>query len=267
VDLYRHARGLGAEEIVVEVPDTLHPTERQALLYCTGLGLRVTDLGHFYEKEFEKVHVHSLGEAWFWGYDPAHSKPVFFAFKRLSDILLSVAGLLVFLPFAPLVYAAIRLQDGGPAIYTQVRVGFRNEPFRIYKFRTMRLDAEKDGAKWAKVGDSRVTRLGRLLRKTRLDEVPQFWNILMGDMSFVGPRPERPEFVEKIETEVPFYRYRHLIKPGLTGWAQVNYPYGASIEDARQKLAYDFFYLKYASITRELHIVLRTIVAAIQGAR
>jgi exopolysaccharide biosynthesis polyprenyl glycosylphosphotransferase len=267
VDLFAHADGRQADEIVVEVPDTLSRAEREALLFCTAMGIRVTDVSYFCEKEFEKVHVVGISEAWFWGYDPAHSRPVFFAFKRVTDVVLSLLGLVAIAPVAPLISIAIRLQDGGPAIYSQVRVGLGNELFRIYKFRTMRLDAERSGAQWAKVRDDRVTWLGRLLRKTRLDEVPQFWNILRGEMSFVGPRPERPELVEKIEAEVPFYRYRHLVKPGLTGWAQVNYPYGASVEDARQKLAYDLYYLKYGSITRELHIVLRTIVAMIQGAR
>jgi exopolysaccharide biosynthesis polyprenyl glycosylphosphotransferase len=267
INLYAHATKLGADEIVVEVPQMLTTPERQALILCTAMGMKVTDIRHFFEEEFEKVHVNGLDEAWFWGYDPMHSKPVFFAFKRVTDIALSLLGLLAIAPIAPLIALAIWLQDRGPAIYSQVRVGRGNESFRIYKFRTMRVDAEAHGAQWAKVRDDRVTWLGRLLRKTRLDEVPQFWNILRGEMSFVGPRPERPELVEKIEAQVPFYRYRHLVKPGLTGWAQVNYSYGASVEDARQKLAYDFYYLKYASITRELHIVLRTVVAALQGAR
>jgi lipopolysaccharide/colanic/teichoic acid biosynthesis glycosyltransferase len=229
--------------------------------------LKVIDLGYFYEQEFEKVYVSGLRDAWFWAYDPAQTKPIFFAFKRTLDVGCSLAGMLLFAPFAPIVALAIRLQDGGPAIYFQIRVGLNNQPFRIYKFRTMRLDAERDGAQWAREADSRVTWLGRLLRKTRLDEVPQFWNILTGEMSFIGPRPERPELVEQIEHRVPFYRYRHLIKPGLTGWAQVNYRYGASIEDARHKLAYDLYYMKYASIMRELHITLRTVIAMVQGAR
>jgi exopolysaccharide biosynthesis polyprenyl glycosylphosphotransferase len=265
--LFAHCEQVGAEEIVVEVPDALSPAEREALLYCTGMGIRVADLGLFFEREFERVYMSGLRESWFWGYDPAYAHPVYFAAKRALDITVSLAGLMVFAPLAPFVVFLIKLQDGGPVVYSQMRVGLHNRPFRIYKFRTMRTDAEKDGACWAAKGDARVTRLGRFLRKTRIDEVPQFWNILSGEMSFVGPRPERPEFVEVIEREVPFYRYRHLIKPGLTGWAQVNYSYGASIADAREKLAYDLYYMKYASITREMHIVLRTIVAMVRGAR
>ena len=262
-----HAAKLGAEEIIVESPDELNLTERQALLACTGLGVTVMELGYFYERELEQIYVPGLKESWFWGYDPAYGHPVFFATKRLLDVAISLLGILACTPFAPLVLLLIKLQDGGPAIYSQVRVGANNQLFRIYKLRTMRTDAEKAGAQWAARNDSRVTPIGRFLRLTRIDEVPQFWNILRGEMSFIGPRPERPEFVEKIEKEIPLYRYRHLIKPGLTGWAQINYPYGASLEDARNKMAYDLYYLKYGNITREMHIMLRTLVAMIRGAR
>jgi len=165
------------------------------------------------------------------------------------------------------VILAIKLQDRGAVIYSQIRVGLYNEPFRIFKFRTMRVDAERDGAQWAKQNDDRTTAIGRFMRKTRIDEVPQFWNILKGDMSFIGPRPERPNFVDMIEHDVPFYRYRHLIKPGLSGWAQINYPYGASIDDAREKLSFDLYYLKYASVTLDMLIVLRTVGAMVKGAR
>jgi lipopolysaccharide/colanic/teichoic acid biosynthesis glycosyltransferase len=183
------------------------------------------------------------------------------------DILLSGTGIIICSPLAAVVAALIKMQDGGPVIYTQVRVGRFNRAFNIYKFRTMLVDAERDGAQWAKKGDSRVTTLGRILRKTRIDELPQFWNILIGDMSFVGPRPERPELIDDIERELRYYRFRHLIKPGLTGWAQINYPYGASIADAREKLTYDLYYLKYASIALDMTIILRTSVAAARGAR
>lgn len=255
------------EEIVVEVPDALAPDEREALLYCTGQGVNVVDLGYFYERHLERVYVTGLRESWFWGYDPNYAHPVYFAFKRVLDIVFSIIGLMACLPIAPLVLLLIKLQDGGPALYSQLRTGLYNRPFRIYKIRSMRVDAEKNGAQWAETQDSRITFLGRALRKTRFDEVPQFWNILQGDMSFIGPRPERPEMVDVIEKEVPFFRYRHLIKPGLSGWAQINYPYGASIEDARQKLSYDLHYLKNASVTIDMLILLRTIVAMVQGAR
>ena len=255
------------EEIIVEVPDALAPAEREALLYCTGQGINVVDLHYFFEHNLERVNIEGLKESWFWSYDPSHAHPVYYVSKRAIDVVVSIIGLIAFAPFAPLMVLLIKLQDYGPVIYSQVRTGLYNQPFRIFKFRTMRTDAEKDGAQWASKTDNRVTLIGRILRKTRIDEVPQFWNILRGEMSFIGPRPERPEFVDKIEVEVPFYRYRHLIKPGLSGWAQINYPYGASVEDARQKLTYDFYYLKYGSMTMDILIFLRTIVAMVKGAR
>src|SRR5262249_52563196 len=141
------------------------------------------------------------------------------------------------------------------------RVGLYGKDFKILKFRTMRTDAESGGAQWAKKNDPRATLLGRILRKSRLDEIPQLWNILLGEMSFVGPRPERPEFVLQLEQQIPFYRYRHLIKPGLTGWAQINYPYGASVEDARNKLSFDLYYLKRASVYLDIVITLKTVGA------
>ena len=265
--LYAYCTSAGAEGIVVEMSDALSPVEREALLFCTGMGVNVIELGYFYEREFEKVHVAGLRESWFWTYEPSHVQPVFFATKRTIDILSSLLAIVAFAPLAPLVALIIKLQDGGSVLYSQIRVGLNNQPFQIYKFRTMRVGAEKTGAQWAKKGDDRATWFGRVMRKTRIDEVPQFWNILTGEMSFIGPRPERPEFVEAIEKEFPFYRYRHLIKPGLTGWAQINYPYGASIDDAGKKLAYDLYYLKYSTLTRELHIILRTMVAMVRGAR
>jgi len=257
----------GIDQIVVEIPDALEPAEREALLLCTRQGVNVVDLNYFFERNLERVYVAAMKETWFWGYDLANLHPLYFVFKRFADIAASLLGLVVFLPFAPIVVLLIKFQDRGPVIYSQIRTGTNNQPFRIFKFRTMRTDAEKEGATWATLVDHRVTWVGRILRKTRIDEVPQFWNILKGDMSVIGPRPERPEFVDLIEREVPFYRYRHLIKPGLTGWAQINYPYGASVEEARQKLSYDFYYLKYASATLDLFILLRTVVAMVKGAR
>lgn len=209
----------------------------------------------------------NLDEDWFWSQEPTYFHPFFFAGKRAMDVLLSLVGLIILTPLVPFFAAAIKLQDGGPVLYRQTRCGRFNQPFTIYKFRTMRCDAERDGARWATKGDSRVTLLGKFLRKSRLDETPQFWNVLRGDMSFIGPRPERPEMVEEIEEEVSNYSYRHLVKPGITGWAQINYPYGASIEDSRKKLNYDFYYLKYAGLTLEIQILLGTIVAMVKGAR
>ncbi len=265
--LVEYCRDAHIDEIVVDVPESLHVDERRALSQCTRVGIPVADLSLFFERTFGQVYVEGLHEAWFWSYDAAHAQPWYFACKRICDIVLSLAGLAVCLPFAPLVALAIKLQDRGPIIYSQQRLGRHSRPFTIFKFRSMSVNAETSGAQWARLDDARATRFGRFLRRTRLDEVPQFWNILIGDMSFIGPRPERPEFVETIERELPFYGYRHLIKPGLSGWAQINYPYGASVEDAHRKLAYDLYYLKHASITMDLLIVFRTIAAMMKGSR
>lgn len=254
-------------EIVVENPDALDSSDRRILLALMSQGREVTDLGFFHEREFEAVHVDGLRESWFWGYDPAQARPVYFAFKRLIDVVVSGVGMLAFAPFGLVIAAAISFQDRGPVIYYQNRMGLHNRPFRIYKFRTMRVNAEVGGPQWAEKDDPRVTFLGKLLRRTRLDEIPQLWNIFRGEMSLIGPRPERPELCALISATVPYYPYRHIVKPGLTGWAQVNHPYGASIDDARRKLAYDLYYIKYGSLTRELHITLRTLVAIFRGAR
>ncbi|MBL9199790.1 MAG: sugar transferase [Opitutaceae bacterium] len=257
----------GADELIVDLPEGPVPRERAALLACSEAGLRVVDLGYFFERDCECVFLPRLTEPWFWDFEPAHAHPGFSAAKRIVDIVVGIAGLVLFLPAAPIVMLIIRLQDGGPIFYSQTRVGLRNRPFRILKFRTMRRDAEVKGIQWARENDERATAFGRFLRKSRIDEVPQFWNILRGEMSFIGPRPERPELAAQLEREIPFYRLRHLIKPGLTGWAQVNCAYGASVDDTREKLSYDLHYLKYASVAGELHIVLRTVVAMVRGAR
>ena len=187
--------------------------------------------------------------------------------KRSFDIVVAVSGLLVLFPLLVVVAVLIKLESRGPAFYSQERVGQFNRSFRILKLRTMVRDAEREGAKWASRGDSRITRIGRFLRKTRIDEIPQFWNVLRGEMSLTGPRPERPEFVEMLAEQIPFYLQRHLVKPGLTGWAQINYPYGASVEDAANKLKYDLYYIKHASIVLDFQIALRTVGTLMSGSR
>ncbi|MBK6723974.1 MAG: sugar transferase [Acidobacteria bacterium] len=160
----------------------------------------------------------------------------------------------------------IKLESRGPIFYKQERVGKSGKTFKVIKFRSMRTDAEKDGKPiWAATNDERVTRIGRVMRATRIDEIPQFWNILKGDMSFVGPRPERPHFVKQLGTEIPYYDHRHLVAPGLTGWAQIKYPYGASVADARQKLQYDLYYIKNQSLTLDLVIVFETVKTVLFG--
>ena len=179
--------------------------------------------------------------------------------RRLVSILVSSIGLLLCLPMIPFIILAVRLSSPGSIFFRQIRVGLHGRPFAVIKFRTMRQDAEKNGAVWATKNDARVTPLGRFMRKTRLDEIPQLWNVLRGEMGFVGPRPERPEFVQWLNTEIPFYELRHIIRPGITGWAQVRYRYGASLEETKQKLEYDLYYVKHLSIGLDLLIMFETI--------
>jgi len=180
-------------------------------------------------------------------------------FRRLLSFAVSFLALLICLPFLPLIILAVRLSSPGPIFFSQTRVGQRGRLFTTYKFRTMRQDAETQGAVWATKDDPRVTSIGRFLRKTRLDEIPQFWNVLRGDMAFVGPRPERPEFVQWLSREIPFYDLRHMIRPGITGWAQVRYQYGASLDETKRKLEYDLYYVKHQSIGLDLLIMFETI--------
>ena len=179
--------------------------------------------------------------------------------RRILSFAVSLVALLICLPFIPFIMLAVRLSSPGPIFFTQTRVGQFGRLFTAYKFRTMRQDAEVNGAVWAKANDPRVTRIGRFMRKTRLDEIPQLWNVLRGDMAFVGPRPERPEFVQWLSREISFYDLRHMIRPGLTGWAQVRFQYGASLEETKRKLEYDLYYIKHQSIGLDLLIMFETI--------
>jgi len=179
--------------------------------------------------------------------------------RRIVSVLVSFIGLTLCLPMIPFIILAVRFSSPGPIFFKQTRVGLRGHPFSVIKFRTMRQDAEKKGAVWATKNDPRVTSLGRFMRKTRLDEIPQLWNVLRGEMAFVGPRPERPEFVQWLTTEIPYYDLRHLIRPGITGWAQVRYQYGASLEETKQKLEYDLYYVKHLSLGLDLLIMFETV--------
>ncbi|MFK4784383.1 exopolysaccharide biosynthesis polyprenyl glycosylphosphotransferase [Fusobacterium sp. MFO224] len=185
--------------------------------------------------------------------------------KRLIDLLLALLALILLFPFLLLVYIAIKIEREGPVIYKQLRVGQDQKEFYLYKFRSMVNDAEKHGAVWARENDNRVTKIGKILRKTRIDELPQLVNIIKGDMSLIGPRPERKIFIREIEKEVKFYNIRHVVKPGVTGWAQVMYPYGASIEDAKNKLEYDLYYIKYQNFILDIVIIFKTLKTVILG--
>ncbi len=270
-DPARSAPGEIADFFVREGVDEVVVTSREGLrdvwLACLNRGVQVTDVAVFLEREYYKVPCDEIDLAWFLAIDLKWNHPIYHRLKRMADVFFSGVGLLLSLPFMLLAMAAIVIESGRPALYSQTRVGFRGRPYRIWKLRTMRTDAESGGAKWATQNDLRVTRVGRILRKARVDELPQFWNVLRGEMSLIGPRPERPEFVDWLTGEIQLYPQRHWTKPGITGWAQINYPYGASIEDAREKLCFDLYYLKNASPLLDLHIALRTIGALMKGSR
>lgn len=246
----------------VGVLDVLH---HSSSILRSGCG--IFSYSAYYEKLLGEVPVDVIDERGVLGngfqVGSFHSGLV----KRPVDIVLASIGMLIGAPLMLFCAALVRITSPGPIIYKQVRVGRYGRPFWIYKFRTMRVDAEKGGAVWARKRDSRITPVGKFLRKTRFDELPQLWNILVGDMSLVGPRPERPEFVEQLRRQVPHYDLRHLVQPGLTGWAQVRFRYGSSIADAQRKLAFDLFYVRHCGLIFDAAIWLRTLAAMAKGAR
>jgi sugar transferase (PEP-CTERM system associated) len=264
------AREQGAQEIVVAL-DERRGAPLDPLLEARMNGVTITSYLSYWERETRQVNLKGLDPSWLIYSDGFRIATVTSAFlKRLLDIVASLGLLLFTLPTLLLAAAAIRLDSRGPILYRQERVGLNGEIFTIYKFRTMRLDAEANGIpQWASLHDPRITSVGWLLRLTRIDELPQIWNVLRGDMSFVGPRPERPFFVQMLSGDIRFYRERHRVRPGLTGWAQINYPYGASIEDARAKLSYDLYYVKNYSFFFDCLIILSTARAVFskKGAR
>ena len=228
-------------------------------------GLAIEESDSFYERLTGKVSTGTLRPSWLIFSGPSRRMIFYRQLRRLLDVLLSVVGLVLSLPIMMFTAVAIRLDSRGPILYRQTRVGQRNRTFTIMKFRSMRLDAEPGGPVWAEEDDPRVTRVGRVIRKLRIDELPQFINIIRGEMTFVGPRPERPEFVSRLEREIPYYSQRHLVKPGLTGWAQVRYPYCASVEDAIQKLQYDLYYIKNQSLLLDVITLFETVRIVLFG--
>jgi sugar transferase (PEP-CTERM system associated) len=233
------------EVIVVALTERRGVFPLSDVLRCKLNGIQIMDAPSFYELAQGKLMLESITPSWFIFSSGFRRTTIFSICKRTIDIVLSCIGLLITLPFFPLIALAIKLDSSGPVFFRQERVGIREKLFVLYKFRTMGQDAEKGtGAVWAEKNDPRVTKLGRFFRGSRIDEIPQLINVLKGEMSFVGPRPERPEFVEKLKQVIPYYSKRHFIKPGLTGWAQVRYPYGSTIEDAVEKLRYDLYYIK-----------------------
>jgi len=254
--------------VVVAVPLRDLPQNLGSILMKARLsGQSVIEISEFFEQTFRKIPVDFLGPEWFIfekGFELLHN-PLGLRIKRLFDLLCASTLLLITWPLMLLTAIAVRLETSGSALYRQVRTGQGTRDFVILKFRSMGANAEKGGAQWALQKDPRVTKVGKFIRLTRLDELPQLINILKGEMSFVGPRPERPEFNSSLEAQIPFYGLRHLVRPGLTGWAQVNYPYGASLEDAKEKLQYDLFYIKNHSLSLDLQIVLKTVKVVLFG--
>lgn len=232
-------------------------------------GILIETEAEFWERHLKRVDISSLDSAWFDKLEQPGPRKLAALLSRVSDVGVSLLLLLATLPLMLLVAALVRLESAGPVLYRQERVGLDGRPFTLLKFRSMQADAEARGPAWAQQRDPRVTRIGAFMRKTRIDELPQLINILRGEMSFIGPRPERPHFVEQLAQAIPFYRERARVKPGLTGWAQVNYPYGASVEDARAKLSYDLYYVKNRSFLLDVLILLSTVRVILlqEGAR
>jgi len=245
--------------VVVTNNPKYSPDVARYLFESIDLKINYFNLTDFYEKITGKIPVTSLERNWFLENLSQKNNQWFLLIKRIYDIFFASCFGLISLIFLPIVALCIKIESKGPLVYKQKRIGLGGKEFYAYKLRSMVQNAEKDGAQWAQKKDRRVTKVGRFIRKTRLDEIPQFFNIIKGEMSFVGPRPERPEFVTTLKKEIPFYNERHLIKPGLTGWAQINFPYGASVADAKEKLQYDLFYVKNQSIALDISIILKTI--------
>jgi sugar transferase (PEP-CTERM system associated) len=265
-NLTRFVENLGVSEVVLALEERRNALPLKDLLRIKTAGVHVNDFSSFIERETGRVDLDSVNPSWLIFSDGFSSGRMFSsAAKRLFDVIASLLLLVITAPIILLFAVLVKLDSKGPAFFRQTRVGLFGEPFDIIKLRSMRTDAEVNGAQWASKNDPRVTRLGRFIRKVRIDELPQTWTVLKGEMSFVGPRPERPEFVADLEDQLSYYAERHMVKPGITGWAQVNYPYGASIEDSRHKLEYDLYYAKNYTPFLDLIIILQTLRVVMLG--
>lgn len=259
-------RRKGVDQLVVAVDDRRRALPMEALIECRVRGVEVVDLPTFIERELGILKLDAMDPSWLVFSPGFNRRVVHLMLKRGFDIVAASTLLVLTAPVMLLAAAAIWLESGGPILYRQTRVGQEGIPFELLKFRSMRVDAEGDGvARWASQGDSRTTRVGRVLRRYRIDELPQVLNVLRGRMSFVGPRPERPEFVTDLSRTIPYYAERHRVKPGLTGWAQIRYPYGASERDAFEKLQYDLYYAKNHNLLSDLGILLQTAEVVLWG--
>lgn len=270
--LLDYAVGNNINEIVVAVDERRRSVPVRELLACRIAGIQVTDVIQFFERESGKVRLDLLYPSWLIFSEGFEGNANLQVIKRSLDLLLSIFLIFLTWPIMLIAALAIKASEGvrAPILYRQERVGLCGQKFEVLKFRSMRVDAEgEDGAQWASQNDDRITGVGRWLRKLRIDELPQLINVLAGDMALVGPRPERPEFVVQLEQSIPYYQERHSVKPGITGWAQLSYPYGSSEKDAREKLQYDLYYVKHQGLLFDLQIILQTVEVIIfnRGAR
>lgn len=269
-DLINAVRKTRAQRVIVAISDRRNRMPSHELLELSLNGVKVEDANTVYQRVSGKIDVDSLVPSSLIFGEGFKLDPAFMLARRIISFVTSLVFLVIFLPLMPLIAIAIKLTSSGPVLYRQQRSGLNGKVFVLLKFRTMRCDAERvTGPTWAQEGDPRITAVGRWLRKARLDEIPQLWNVFRGDMEFVGPRPERPEFEEQLVREIPYYNVRYVIRPGITGWAQVCYEYGASIEESKEKLKYDIYYIKHMSLGLDLFIILRSfkIVLLGRGAR
>ncbi len=255
------------DRVVIAVRERRGAFPTEALLKMSLAGdVSIEECTSFFERITGKVHVDMLRPSWLIFAGRRRDSPVKMVFRESIHRLLALCGLIFSMPVAILTAVLIKLDSRGPIFYMQDRVGMNGRIFKVIKFRSMKTDAEADGTPiWAVTNDQRTTRVGKVIRKLRIDEIPQFWNILKGEMNFVGPRPERPHFVEQLCREIPYFDHRHLVAPGLTGWAQIKYPYGASVSDAIQKLQYDLYYIKNQSLTLDMVIVFDTVKTVLFG--
>ncbi len=254
------------ERVVIAIRERrgIFPTEKLLRMSLAG-DVNIEECASFFERVTGQVHLDMLRPSWLIFDGRERNTRMKDFFRDLVHRSLALIGLVVSFPIAVLTAILIKLESPGPVFYRQERVGKNGKPFEVIKFRSMQIDAEKNGPVWAIDDDDRVTRVGKIIRQIRVDEIPQFWTILKGEMSFVGPRPERAHFISTLAEEVPFYEHRHLVAPGLTGWAQIKYPYGASVEDSRQKLQYDLYYIKNQSLALDLVIVFETVKIVLFG--
>ena len=257
--LLKKVQDAGSRAVIVAMDERRGNLPVNELLECKMHGIPIIEGETFFEELTGKLLVDKINPSWLIfkeGFIISSSSSIL---KRLVGAVISLVGLVIASPVLLVTAILIKIDSPGPILFSQERVGKDGQTFNILKFRSMRTDAEKDGAKWAKENDDRVTRVGKIIRKLRIDEIPQMWNVLRGDMNFVGPRPERPVFVEELSRKIRYYNQRHTVRPGITGWAQINYPYGASEEDAKKKLEYDLYYIKHMTVLLDVYIMLKTV--------